>query len=162
MTAFGGFFQKCIFKREQLSKVAVSHYVHNLFIVFGTCGVITVRAASCKFVGQVAAGDPGNLTAQLFCCFRNEHANPVMLFQGKTGEGQPYDFAGFAVPGKEIQGHHGSVIQFRLPVAQGAGGDARLFCRSINRANQLFVIDNAKLNLGRAELGHRSFCRGTW
>ena len=157
MTAFGGFFQKCIFKGKQLGKVAASHDVHNLFIVFGAGGVIAVRAASGELMGQVAAGDPGNLPAQLFCCFRNEHANPVMLFQGKTGKGQPYDFAGFAVFCEKIQGHHGSVIQFRLPVAQGAGRDARLFCRSINRANQLFVIDNGKLDLGRAELGHAAF-----
>ena len=80
-----------------------------------------------------------------------------MLFQGKTREGQPNDFAGFAVFGEEIQGHHGSVIQFRLPVAQGAGRDAHLFCRSVNRSNQLFVIDNGKLDLGRAELGHAPF-----
>ena len=157
VSALGSFFQKCFLKREEVGEGSASHHFHNALIIFRAGGIEPVGPVFCQFVGQVAAGDPGNVASQLFRCFRNKHAHPVMLFQGKAGQGQPYDFAVTAVFGEKIEWYHGSVVQLRLPVAQRACRDAFFFCCRFHGFHQFFIIGAGKFQLRRAELGHVAF-----
>ena len=127
VAAFCCFFKECGRKVKQAAKTSPAAHFHNLFVIGRAFLCVAIRAVRFELVGEISACDINGAPARVLHGFPDQHAETIVVFQGKAGQTDADDaerrlFAGRPLPVQKIQRDHRAVIQKRITFTEDACG----------------------------------------
>ena len=124
MAALGCPVAEALVKIKQFVKGGPAEHIHDALVVFRPLLCQAVGAVLLQPVGQVSAADDHGAPVQLFRRLPDQLAQMIVVRQREAGQPDPDQ----AIIRKKliyiIQGDEGSVIQFRISLAQRTGRKA--------------------------------------
>ena len=158
VSAFCRLFTELFGEIKELSKVSLTHNLHDPLIIFRSFFLETVRALRFQLMGQISAADHSNLPAAEPGCFLNTLAQDIMAGKSLSGKTDPHNFIICIIMVQKPQRYHSPMIKLRGSLPQSSCRDLSILGLPGQKLYKLCIIGNLDLYLGRAKLSEISFC----
>ena len=161
MSAFPRLLTEPLREFQQFPEPGLSHHIHDALIVFRPLGAETIRTLLLQFMGKVPAGNNHRPASQTPCRTGNQLSGPVMVCQGKPGTSDAHQLVTAVNLVDEIQGNHGSMVQFPVPPALASHGEIRVVRKAAEFFHKSGVILCFHCLLRGKELAKVPLCTGS-
>ena len=151
VTALRGAFAEAFVEVEQLAEGRPLAHIHDARVVLRALRRVAVGAVGLQLVGQVAAGDVDRPATGLLHGAPDQLAQSIVVFQRQTGEPDAHQPEIGIYLADEVQRHQRAVVQRRLPLPPGPGGQAAGDGHALNGPGQFGVVGLPEAHLWGAE-----------
>ena len=153
MSAFRRAVAECLIKVQQLVELRSAHDIHDAFIIDRSVFVKSIGAVIFEFVREVSAGDKQDPPVQALRRLPDLASQPIVIRQGQTRKSDADDpvICRIHIAVEKIEGDHGPVIQFRIPLSHGACRKFIPVAKSAQRMDKLIVVAGTDRNIPCAE-----------